>query len=65
MLRLGKAKASLWSRLWIYGQDRRPSDLIISEGLRIYDQDYGFTIKIEGLQNSDFQILAFGPRPKA
>ena len=60
-----KAKASLGSRLWIYGQHRRPSDLIISEGLRIYGQDYGFMVKIEGFRNSDFWILAFGPRPKA
>ena len=33
---------------------RRPSDL------RSVGQHYGFTVKIEGLRNSDFRILAFG-----
>ena len=41
MLRLGKAKASLRSRLWIYGQDQRPSEFGFS--------DFGLWSKTEGL----------------
>ena len=69
-LRLGKAKASLRSRLWIYCQDeglriigfnyiRRPSDL--RSRLWIYSQDrrpseFGFWPSV---LYSDFQIFAF------
>ena len=62
MLRLGKVKALL--RIWEFFELWSIEiSLIISEGLRIYSQDlwiYG-----QDRRPSDFQILPFGPRPKA